>query len=67
MDKESIEGKMEFEDEEEVQVPVDGEPLARPPTVAGGATSPECRGLSAQPGVRPPLQATAETPRWRLN
>ena len=65
MDKESIEGKMKFEDEEEVpqaQVPVDGEPLARPPTVAGGATSPEGRGLSAQPGVRPPLQATAEIP-----
>ena len=64
MDKESIEGKMEFEDEEEVpqaQVPVDGEPLARPPTVAY-ATSPEGSGLSAQPGVRPPLQATAETP-----
>ena len=39
----------------------DKEPLARPPTVAY-ATSPEDSGLSAEPGVRPPLQATAETP-----
>ena len=72
MDDSSIQGKMETEEEEEEvphllvsQMPLvsaDKEPLARPPTVAGGATSPEGRGLSAQPGVRPPLQATAETP-----
>ena len=63
MYNESIQGKREEEEEEvpQAQVPVDGEPLARPPTVAY-ATSPEDSGLSAQPGVRPPLQATAETP-----
>ena len=63
MDNESIQGKREFEEEEEVpraQVPADGEPLARPTTVAC-ATSPEGCGLPAQPGVRPPFQATAET------
>ena len=55
---------MEFVEEEEVpqaQVPANGEPLARPPTVAC-ATSPEGCGLPAQTGVRPPFQATAETP-----
>ena len=64
MYNESVEGKMDFEEEEEVpqaQVPANGEPLARPPTVAC-ATSPEGCGLPAQPGVGPPLQATAEIP-----
>ena len=69
MDNESIQGESEFEEEEEVpqaRVPANGEPLARPPTVAC-ATSPEGCGLPAQPGVRPPFQATAETPGWRAD
>ena len=55
---------MEFEEEEEVpqaQVAANGEPLARPPTVAC-SISPEGCVLPAQPGVRPPFQATAEIP-----
>ena len=69
IDNESIEGKMEFEKEEEMhqaQVPANGEPLAGPSTVAC-ATMPEGSGLPAQPGVRPPFQVTAETPGWRAD